>query len=161
MRMRILAVGNRMPSWVSEATTEYCRRLPRDLPLELVEIAPGQRAGRGPSTRALEQESKRLRAKLDERDHVVALEVDGRSHDTESLARWLQERRADGRGLAFLIGGPDGLSATLGDVVNERVSLSKLTLPHGIARVLLAEQLYRAWSLSVGHPYHRAGTPGR
>jgi 23S rRNA (pseudouridine1915-N3)-methyltransferase len=155
--MRILAVGNRMPSWVSEASTDYCRRLPRDLPLSIVEIAPGVRAGKASPAVARAQEGKRLRARLRPREHVVALDVGGRGLHTEALADWLDKRREAGLDLAFLIGGPDGLAPDLADVVHERLSLSRLTLPHGIARVLLAEQLFRAWSINAGHPYHRAG----
>ncbi len=155
--MRLLCVGTRMPAWVNAAVDEYSRRFPRDLPLELAEIAPGARSGtRYDVGRAMAQEARRLTARLDDRDHVVALEVDGRQHDTASLARWLQRRREDGKDLAFLIGGADGLDASLGSCIHERLSLSPLTLPHAIARVVLAEQLYRAWTITVGHPYHRA-----
>lgn len=157
MRMRLLAVGTRMPAWVNTAVDEYCRRLPRDLPLELVEIAPGARSGtRYDAAKAMAQEAQRLTAKLEARDHVVALEVDGRQIDTQGLATWLQRRREQGQDLAFLIGGADGLDSSLGSRIQERLSLSSLTLPHAIARVVLAEQLYRAWTVTVGHPYHRA-----
>jgi 23S rRNA (pseudouridine1915-N3)-methyltransferase len=91
---------------------------------------------------------------------VVALDVAGRRFDTETLATWLARRRETGEDLAFLIGGPDGLAPALSEVIDERLSLSALTLPHGLARLVLAEQLYRAWSLNAGHPYHRAGSPG-
>ncbi|MEM9385127.1 MAG: 23S rRNA (pseudouridine(1915)-N(3))-methyltransferase RlmH [Pseudomonadota bacterium] len=157
MRMRLLAVGTRMPAWVNIAVDEYRRRFPRDLSLELVEIAPGARGGtRYDAAKAMGQEAQRLTAKLDSRDHVVALEVDGRQLDTQALAKWLQGRREQGQDLAFLIGGADGLDCSLTSRIQERLSLSPLTLPHAIARVVLIEQLYRAWTITAGHPYHRA-----
>ncbi|MEO0972039.1 MAG: 23S rRNA (pseudouridine(1915)-N(3))-methyltransferase RlmH [Pseudomonadota bacterium] len=156
MRLRLLCVGTRLPAWVNTAVDDYCRRLPRELPMELVEIAPGSRGGRYDPARAMAQEADRLANKLGERDHVVALEVEGRAFDTLGLASWLQGRRELGDDISFLIGGADGLDPRLNSCIHQRISLSTLTLPHGLARVVLAEQLYRAWTVTVGHPYHRA-----
>lgn len=143
MRLRLIAAGTRMPRWVDEGVAEYAKRLTGGLRFELVEIP-------------LAKQHERMRAAIGPRDFVVALEVGGRSMTTAEFARWLSGRLADGRDLAFLIGGPDGLDPELSAAAGLRWSLSPLTWPHGLARVMVAEQLYRARSLLAGHPYHRA-----
>jgi 23S rRNA (pseudouridine1915-N3)-methyltransferase len=154
MRVRIIAAGTRMPGWVSEGTREYTRRLPREYKLEIVEI-PLANAKRG-ATRALQEEGGRMLDALGERDQVVvALAIAGQRLSTDELARKLGQWQQDGRDLAFLIGGPEGLAPACLARAQLRWSLSPLTFPHALVRVLLAEQLYRAWSVLVGHPYHR------
>jgi 23S rRNA (pseudouridine1915-N3)-methyltransferase len=150
VRVRILAAGTRMPRWVNEGYAEYAARMPRQSRLELIEIALGRGAA------ATRSEGERMLERLAESSHVVALAVGGTARSTEDLARWWGQRLAAGRELAFLIGGPDGLSRECLSRADEALSLSALTLPHGLTRVVLAEQLYRASTLLAGHPYHRA-----
>ncbi len=143
MRIRLIAAGTRLPSWIDEGVADYARRFGRGLKFELVEVP-------------LAREAARMRAAIGARDYVVALEVQGRSLSTPELAEWLAARMAGGRDLALLVGGPEGLDAALSSQADFRWSLSPLTWPHGLVRVLVAEQLYRAHSLLQGHPYHRA-----
>ena len=143
MRVRLIAAGTRLPDWINEGFADYAKRFSHGLKFELIEIP-------------LAKEAERMQAAIGARDYVVALEVEGRAMNTPELARWLEARRTDGRDLALLIGGPDGLDAALSSRADFRWSLSPLTWPHGLVRVLVAEQLYRAQSLLQGHPYHRA-----
>ncbi|MDN3523747.1 23S rRNA (pseudouridine(1915)-N(3))-methyltransferase RlmH [Halomonas sabkhae] len=155
MKVRLLAVGTRMPDWVTQGVEEYRKRLPRDFALEIEEIAPGARGKNADTRRAMAQESERIRARLKGNEHIVALEVGGKAWSTEQLAEQADQWRFAGRDLVLLVGGPDGLEASLSAGADQRWSLSPLTLPHPLVRILLAEQLYRAWTLMVGHPYHR------
>ncbi|WP_010629100.1 23S rRNA (pseudouridine(1915)-N(3))-methyltransferase RlmH [Halomonas sp. KM-1] len=155
MRIRLLAVGTRMPGWVNEGVEEYRKRLPRDFALEIEEIAPGQRGKNADTARAVASEAKRIRERLRGDEFVVALEVGGRAWSTERLAQEAESWRLEGREVVLLVGGPDGLAPELSAAADRRWSLSALTLPHPLVRVILAEQLYRAWTLLVGHPYHR------
>ena len=143
MRIRLIAAGTRLPEWIDAGVAEYARRFGRGLRFELVEIP-------------LAREAERMRAAIGRADHVVALEVTGQSLATPALAEWLAARMAGGKDLAFLIGGPDGLDPALSRAADFRWSLSPLTFPHALVRVMVAEQLYRAHSLLQGHPYHRA-----
>lgn len=155
MKIRLLAVGTRMPDWVSRGVEEYRKRLPRDFALEVEEIAPGQRGKNADVARAMAREAERIRARLRGGEHLVALEVGGKAWSTEQLAREADAWRHEGRDVVLLVGGPDGLESSLAASADQRWSLSPLTLPHPLVRILLAEQLYRAWTLLVGHPYHR------
>lgn len=155
MRVRLLAVGTRMPAWVTQGVEEYRKRLPRDFALEVEEIAPGQRGKNADIPRAMAQEAERIRARLRGDEHLVALEVAGRAWSTQQLAEQAEGWRLEGRDVVLLVGGPDGLEPGLSASAHQRWSLSPLTLPHPLVRILLAEQLYRAWTLMVGHPYHR------
>jgi 23S rRNA (pseudouridine1915-N3)-methyltransferase len=145
MRVRILAVGTRMPEWVTTAYEDYTRRMRSRLRIDLEEIPVG---------RARADEEKRLLALLGD-DYLVALDERGKSLTTLQLAKWLGERQQDGRNLSFVIGGPDGHGPGLLARANLRWSLSSLTFPHAMVRVILAEQLYRAHSVLQNHPYHR------
>ena len=162
MRVRLLAVGTRLPAFVTAGYQEYARRLPKATPLELHEIPAGGGAGgsrsAGAAGRARLVEGERMLAALAAApgSYAVALDVTGRALDTAGLAAWWSRRLQDGRDLAFLIGGPDGLAPACLERADERLSLSPLTLPHGLVRVVIAEQLYRVASLAQGHPYHRA-----
>lgn len=155
MKIRLLAVGNRMPDWVERGVEEYRKRLPRDFALEVVEIAPGIRGKNADVARAVASEGQRMRERLRPSEHLVALEVEGQSWGTERLAREADQWRHAGSDVALLVGGPDGLDPGLSSSAQQRWSLSPLTLPHPLVRLVLAEQLYRAWTLLVGHPYHR------
>lgn len=152
----MVAVGQRQPDWVNAGFAEYAQRMPRELPLELVEIKPEPRTTGKPVAALLAAEARRIAAALPARCRRIALDERGESLTSAALAERLERWRREGSDLAFLIGGPDGLDATLKAAAHECLRLSALTLPHGLARVLLAEALYRAWSLSAGHPYHRA-----
>jgi 23S rRNA (pseudouridine1915-N3)-methyltransferase len=156
MRIRLICVGTKMPAWVTTGYQEYAKRLPADLKLELVEIAPGHRGKGADVKRAIEKESKLILAALGKDDHVVALDVEGRPWSTEQLAGALRDWQMGGQNVALLIGGPDGLSAECLSLAKQRWSLSNLTYPHPLVRVILSEQIYRAWSLLNNHPYHRA-----
>ncbi|QEA40312.1 23S rRNA (pseudouridine(1915)-N(3))-methyltransferase RlmH [Pistricoccus aurantiacus] len=155
MKIRLLAVGTRMPAWVEQGVEEYRKRLPRDFSLEIHEIALGSRGKHTDVTRAVAQEGARMRERLRDNEHRVALEVKGQPWSTERLAKEADLWRLEGRDVALLVGGPDGLDPVLTAGVDQCWSLSPLTLPHPLVRLILAEQLYRAWTLLVGHPYHR------
>jgi len=150
-RLRILAVGTRMPTWVEAGFAEYHRRMPRDFAVELREMPVSRREG----ARAVAEEGDSLLAALAPEELAVALEVRGEPWSTEELARLLRAWRDEGRRVAFLIGGPDGLSDACRARAARRWSLSRLTLPHPLVRIVLMEQIYRAWSILAAHPYHR------
>ncbi|HEY6824169.1 MAG TPA: 23S rRNA (pseudouridine(1915)-N(3))-methyltransferase RlmH [Steroidobacteraceae bacterium] len=154
MRVRVIAVGTRMPAWVRSACAEYLQRLRAGLPLELEEIDTASRRAGG-TPRALAREGERLLAALEPHEYVIALDERGRELTTQELARWLAARMQQGEDLAFVIGGPDGLAPAVLARCNLRLALSRLTLPHALARVLLTEQLYRAHCILANHPYHR------
>lgn len=156
MKLAILAVGHRMPAWVNDAFGEYAKRMPREMPLQLKELKPAQRSSAaGDIARWLQAEAERITAALPQDALRVVLDERGRSFPTRTLADHLERWRSDGRDVAFIIGGADGLDDTVKSRADLLWSLSPLTLPHGLVRVVLAEQLYRASSLLSGHPYHR------
>jgi 23S rRNA (pseudouridine1915-N3)-methyltransferase len=155
MRVHVIAVGTRLPDWQQQGFQEYARRLPRECAMELTEIPAATRAKSKPTKQAIQKESDRLLAALSKNDYVIALDQPGIQYRSEELAGLLQMWLAQGRDLAMLIGGADGLSAACRTRADLRWSLSDLTLPHGLVRVLVAEQVYRACSILRGHPYHR------
>jgi 23S rRNA (pseudouridine1915-N3)-methyltransferase len=156
MKCRLIAAGTRLPEWVNTGFREYQKRLRTPLVLELSEIPIAtRRAGENPS-RAIAREGANMLAAVGPKDYVVALEVSARSMTTAELAAWLSERLRDARPLDLLIGGPDGLAPECRERADQSWSLSPLTLPHALVRVIVAEQIYRAMSLLGGHPYHRA-----
>jgi 23S rRNA (pseudouridine1915-N3)-methyltransferase len=157
LEIQLIAVGTRMPSWVSEGYREYARRMPRECTLRLDEIPLGKRSGsKQPPQKAMAEEGRRMLAAVPGGNQVIALDVGGRSWSTSMLAEQMRNWMQNGRNLSLLIGGPDGLSPDCLERAEQRWSLSDLTLPHPLVRVLLAEQLYRAWTMISGHPYHRA-----
>jgi len=154
--MTILAVGGRQPAWVNEAVADYCRRMPPELPLQVKELkAEPRTTGKTPAA-MMAAEAQRIRAALPAHARVVALDENGQRLTSEALCIQLTGWRENADPLVFLIGGADGLDAELKKEAGLLLRLSDFTLPHGMARVLLAEQLYRAWSIGSGHPYHRA-----
>jgi 23S rRNA (pseudouridine1915-N3)-methyltransferase len=155
MRIQLIAVGTRMPAWVQEGFAEYAKRLPRECSLQLVEIPLGKRGKGADVQRAIAEEGERMLAALPRDCRVIVLEVDGRAWSTEQLAGELEGWLGAGRDVALLVGGPDGLAEACRRRADQAWSLSPLTLPHPLVRVLLSEQLYRAWTLYKGHPYHR------
>jgi len=155
MQIHLIAVGSRMPGWVQQGYEEFSKRLPPELSPRLVEIAPGRRGKGADLKRAIRQEGERMLKAIPKGGRAIALDVQGSAWSTERLAESLRQWQAQGRDLALLVGGPDGLAPDCLRAAEERWSLSPLTLPHPLVRVVLAEQLYRAWSILVGHPYHR------
>ena len=154
-RIRILSAGNRMPDWVDAGFDEYARRLPRDFAVELREFPLSKLRAGGATARAVEEEGRTLLDAVMPDDLVVALELSGQSWSTEELAARLRGWRDAARRVNFLIGGPDGLSEACRRRADQQWSLSRLTLPHALVRILLIEQLYRAFSIVSAHPYHR------
>jgi 23S rRNA (pseudouridine1915-N3)-methyltransferase len=156
MKCRLIAAGTRLPDWVNAGFREYQQRLRAPLLLELVEIpTPKRRAGENPE-RAVAREGASMLAALGPKDYVVTLEVSAPSMTTAELGVWLAGRLREAKPLALLIGGPDGLAPQCRERADQSWSLSPLTLPHALVRVVVAEQIYRAMSLNAGHPYHRA-----
>ncbi|MES1196639.1 MAG: 23S rRNA (pseudouridine(1915)-N(3))-methyltransferase RlmH [Steroidobacter sp.] len=157
MNLRLLAAGTRMPQWVEQGYQDYSKRFANDYKLDLVEIPLGSRNS-GDIKRAVEKEGERMLASIASMGNpfVVALQVGGKSLSTEQLAQFLQTRARDGRDIAFCIGGPDGIAPEVDAEAELRWSLSSLTLPHALVRVIVAEALYRAVSVIKQHPYHRA-----
>jgi 23S rRNA (pseudouridine1915-N3)-methyltransferase len=156
VRLRLLSPSGRTPDWVRDGFDEFSRRLPRECRLELEALPLGRRAKGVPPARAIEEERDRLLARLGPDELVVALDERGKAPDSEGLADWLRDWMADGQDVVLMMGGPDGLHADCLARAQRRWSLSPLTLPHGLVRVVVAEQIYRAWSILQGHPYHRA-----
>lgn len=154
MRVSVIAVGTRMPAWVRSACDEYLRRLRGALRITLTEIEPGLRSRSG-AARAIAKEGERLLGAVRPGNHLIVLDERGTQLSTRQLAAWLKERMAGGEDLAFLVGGPDGLSQEVRSRGQLTLSLSRLTLPHALVRVVLLEQLYRAHCILVNHPYHR------
>ena len=156
MQLLVAAVGQRMPRWVNEAWTEYSRRMPPGLTLSLREINLAKRGKNADTKRLTAVESAALYDAMPKRARIVALDVQGQAWSTEKLAANLEEWMGDGRAVGFMIGGPDGIAADIMQKADNRWSLGPLTLPHPLVRVVLAEQLYRAWTITQNHPYHRA-----
>ena len=156
MQLLVAAVGQRMPSWVTEAWTEYTRRMPPGLTISLREISLAKRSKNADTKRMTAVESRSLYAAMPKRARVIAMDVKGQSWSTEKLAVRLEQWMGDGRDVGFMIGGPDGINAETMRKADDRWSLGPLTLPHPLVRVVLAEQLYRAWTITQNHPYHRA-----
>jgi 23S rRNA (pseudouridine1915-N3)-methyltransferase len=156
MRIHLIAVGQKMPAWVEQGYGEYAQRMPAEARLELKEIAPGKRGKNADIPRILQDEGQRMQAAIPKNARIISLDVGGSRWSTEQLAERLQDWMASGQDLALLVGGPEGLSADCRALARESWSLSPLTFPHPLVRVILAEQLYRAWSVLRNHPYHRA-----
>jgi len=155
MHLTLYAVGNKMPAWISQGFNEYSRRFPRDLSFNLIEIPPGKRGKNADIPRILAKEGELMLAAIPKGNCIVTLEVEGKPHTTPQLAQQLERWQLDGRDVALLVGGPEGLAPACIQASEQKWSLSPLTLPHPLVRVLIAESLYRAWSINNNHPYHR------
>ncbi len=154
MKLWLVAVGQRQPAWAATAYQEFARRFPPELRLELKACKAEPRSGRS-AAQLMAAEGERIEAAIPRGVRRVVLDEHGRSVTTQQLAGRLRAWMADGRDVALVIGGPDGLGAAVKASADETLRLSDLTLPHAFARVLLAEALYRAWSVTTNHPYHR------
>ena len=155
MVINLLAVGNKMPDWVNKGFTEYARRLSADCRLKLIEIAPLKRTKNADLSRIKIHEGERLLEAIPKGARVVAMEVQGKSWNTEQLSGQLHTWMHSGQDIALLVGGPEGLSDECRARADEKWSLSPLTLPHPLVRIVVSEQLYRAYSILKNHPYHR------
>lgn len=155
MRITLIAVGNKMPAWIAQGFSEYARRFPRDLSFDLIEITPGKRGKNADIARILEKEGEQTMAAVPKGSRIVTLEVEGKPWTTPQLAQQLERWQMDGRDVALLVGGPEGLAPQCIQASEQKWSLSPLTLPHPMVRIMVAESLYRAWSINNNHPYHR------
>ncbi len=155
MRIRIIAIGTKMPDWVEAGYTEYAKRMPRDLVVEMVELPLALRSKNTDIQKAIEKEGEAILAAIGKNEQIIALDVKGKPWSTEQLADNLAAWKMSGDNFCLLIGGPDGLSPAVLQLASIRWSLSPLTLPHPLVRILLIEQLYRACSILQNHPYHK------
>jgi 23S rRNA (pseudouridine1915-N3)-methyltransferase len=155
MVITIIAVGTRMPDWVSSACSDYIKRMPAEMRVDLREVKPEPRSSGKPAAAMMAQEAVRIRQALPKRSVVVALDELGLDWTTQRLAKAMSDWRSQGEDVTFVIGGPDGLDASIKSSATETLRLSSMTLPHAMVRVILAEQIYRAWSILNQHPYHR------
>lgn len=155
MKLNLVAVGISMPSWVTQGFVEYQRRFPKHMPLNLIEIPNLKRGKNSEIKKIIESESQAILKAIPENGHLVILDIPGKQYDTPELAKKLNQWQNIGKDVYIVIGGPEGLSDQIKQTAHESISLSKLTLPHPIVRVIFAEALFRAWSLNNNHPYHR------
>lgn len=155
MKLQLIAVGTKMPKWVEDGYKEYSRRFPKDMPPELIEISAGKRGKNADIPRILQKEGEAMLAAVAKGNRIVTLDIPGKRWDTGELAQQLDAWKLDGRDVSILIGGPEGLSPACKAAAEQSWSLSPLTLPHPLVRVVMAESLYRAWSVTANHPYHR------
>lgn len=156
MKIHLIAVGEKMPRWVQEGYREYSKRLPNECELRLTEIPMGHRGKNADIARLIRAEGERMLAAIPSSSRVIALDVRGKAWSTETLSGQLDSWMGGGDDVALLVGGPEGLSTQCQARAQLKWSLSPLTLPHPLVRVVVAEQLYRAWSILRNHPYHRA-----
>jgi 23S rRNA (pseudouridine1915-N3)-methyltransferase len=155
MQLIIAAVGHRMPGWIETGFAEYAKRMPPECRLQLKEIKPVERSGSRTAETVMAQERDKIDAAIPKGSRIVALDERGKDLTTMQLSQLLTQWQQDGRDVTFVIGGADGLDAQFKANADMLIRISSLTLPHGMVRVLLAEQLYRAWSITQNHPYHR------
>ncbi len=155
MQLLIVAVGHKMPAWIETGFTEYAKRMPPELRIVLKEVKPVERSGSKTAATAMALERERIEAVLPKNVRIVALDERGKDLTSVALSQQLQAWQLGGGDTALLIGGADGLDPGLKAKAESLIRISSMTLPHGIVRVMLAEQLYRAWSITQNHPYHR------
>ncbi len=155
MKIHLIAIGDKMPRWVRDGYAEYAGRMPPECSLQLLEISARHRGKNADIARITRDEGRAMLDAIPRGSRVIALEVKGRAWSTEDLARQLENWMASGQDVSLLVGGPEGLSSECRERADQQWSLSPLTLPHPLVRVVVAEQLYRAWSILRNHPYHR------
>ncbi|NRA41523.1 MAG: 23S rRNA (pseudouridine(1915)-N(3))-methyltransferase RlmH [Pseudomonadales bacterium] len=155
MNIRLICIGQKMPPWVDHGYQEFAKRINGDIRLKLLELPMAKRVKNQSVEQFKRREAESIVAALQPQEYPVVLDVLGKSISTEDLATKLNQWKMLGQDIAIIIGGPDGLASEVLALAREKLSLSKLTLPHPLVRVIVAEQVYRAWSLSKGHPYHK------
>jgi len=155
MKFFVASVGHKMPGWISDGFNEYAKRMPREAKIDLLEIKPEPRSGGKTTEQIMEAEAQRINSALPAGCLRIALDERGAGWTTRQLADKMQHWMGEGRDIAFIIGGADGLHPSIKQGAQQLLALSAMTLPHAMVRVLLAEQLYRAYSLLHNHPYHR------
>ena len=155
MQLVIAAVGNKMPAWIEAGFNEYCKRMPAECRITLKEIKPVERSGSKTAQTVMALERGKIEAVIPKQTRLIVLDEHGKDLTTMQLSQLLTEWQQEGGDCCFVIGGADGLDADFKARANLKIRISSLTLPHGMVRVLLAEQLYRAWSITQNHPYHR------
>lgn len=155
MQLIIAAVGHKMPAWIEDGFGEYAKRMPPECRIQLKEIKPVERSGGRTAETVMAAERTRIEAAVPKGARVIALDERGKDLTTMQISQLLSQWQQDGRDVTFVIGGADGLDAGFKASADLLLRISSLTLPHGMVRVLLAEQLYRAWSITQNHPYHR------
>ena len=155
MRIQIIAVGERMPAWVQEGYREYIKRITSGITVSLLEISAEKRGKSSNTQKILEKEAQRMRQAVAKDHYMIALDKGGQSWSTQTLADRIRDWQQDGTNISFLIGGPEGMTTELLQQAQAKMSFSAMTFPHPIIRVMLAEQLYRAYSIINNHPYHK------
>lgn len=155
MQINLISVGNKMPGWVKQGYDEYAKRMPRECELVMREITPGKRGKNFDVARTVQDEGERMIAAIPKDTHLVTLDIQGKPWSTSELSQALQRWMEGGRHIALLVGGPEGLADSVRQLADETWSLSRMTLPHPLVRIVVAEQIYRAWSILHNHPYHR------
>lgn len=155
MKITLIAVGHRMPDWVTSAWDDYAKRLPNDCAIELKEIKAEPRTTGKTTAQMMTAEAKRIQAAIPPHNTVIVLDERGKDLSTKKLAEMLDDWMANQQDITLVIGGPDGIDADFKNSISQKIRLSSLTLPHPMVRVVLIEQIYRAWSILNNHPYHR------
>lgn len=155
MKIQIIAIGTKMPDWVEKGYQEYARRMPNEFNLELLEISAGKRGKNADIQRIVKKEGELILAAIHPDNKIISLDVTGKTWSTTKLAQTMKRWKLDGCNISLLIGGPDGLAPQCIARSEQRWSLSALTLPHPLVRIIVAESLYRAYTLTINHPYHR------
>ena len=155
MQIDLIAVGKKMPTWIESGFKEYAKRLPKNINFKLIEITPATRSKNNNADNYKQKEQEKIEAALSPKSIIIALDERGKSINSQQLANQLQTWNDDNQHISLIIGGADGLNEPLKKKANQLWSLSAMTLPHGLVRVMIAEQIYRAWSITQNHPYHR------
>ena len=155
MQVRLIAIGGKMPAWVNTGVAEFEKRLPKEWRFDLLELPIGQRSKSASIAKAMEQEQTSICRAINPKSHLVALDSRGKSWSTEVLSQQLENWQQSGKNIDLLIGGPDGLTNDVINRADQVWSLSALTFPHPLVRIVVVEQLYRAWAILQNHPYHK------
>lgn len=155
MKLQLIAVGSKMVDWIQTGFQDYLHRFPKDMPFELIEIPAGKRGKNADIKRIIEREGEQMLAAVSKGNRIITLDIPGTPWTTQQLAAQLNQWKQDGRNISFLIGGPEGLASACKATAEQSWSLSTLTMPHPLVRIFVVESLYRAWSITTNHPYHR------
>ena len=155
MKLQLIAVGSKMVDWIQTGFQDYLQRFPKDMPFELIEIPAGKRGKNADLKRIIEKEGEQMLAAAGKGNRIITLDIPGTSWTTQQLAEQLNQWKQDGRNISFLIGGPEGLAPACKAAADQSWSLSSLTIPHPLVRIFVVESLYRTWSITTNHPYHR------